>query len=254
MTRTIIAEDEAVSSRRMIKLLEEHQMDVIETCKSVTELEESIVTHGQPDLYFLDIHLSDGIVFDFLDKVKIDAPVIFTTAYDQYAIKAFKQNSIDYLLKPIDKEELNQAIIKFRKRKESHPPVDFTAFSQLLLDQSRQKTYQSRTLIKVGDRYKPVSINSIKLIYVKSKSVYILTDENRNYPLDQSVETMMNTIDPKKFFRINRSTIVHIDYIDDIIRYSNSRLEVKIKSHKSESLIVARDRVPGFKEWMGMTL
>ncbi len=253
MIRTIIAEDEAVSSRRMVKLLEDHQIEVIATCKSVKELEASFIKHGQPDLYFLDIHLSDGIVFDFLEKVKIDAPVIFTTAYDQYAIKAFKQNSIDYLLKPIDKEELNQAINKFRKHTETKPSVDFSAFSQLLLEHSKIKTYQKRILIKVGDRYKPIAIDSIKLVYVKSKSVYILTDDDRSYPLDQSIEMMMNTVDPKKFFRINRSTIVHIDYIDDIIRYSNSRLEVKIKHHNSDQLIVSRDRVLSFKKWLGLS-
>ena len=250
--KCIIAEDEAVAARRMQKLLANHQLEVLRVCKSIQDIQEAIVELGEPDLYFFDIHLNDGLVFQVFEKLTLRSPVIFTTAYDQYAIKAFKQNSIDYLLKPIDKLELKNAIEKFKtQRTDRKTNPDLEALSQMLLGQIHPKSYKERLSVKIGDRIKSIKINDVPIFYSKDKINYLYNDEKRSYPIDSSLDDLEKSLDPSEFFRINRSAIVNINFIQDVYSYSNSRLKLTINLFDLEELIVARDRVKAFKDWLG---
>lgn len=247
MIRAVIVEDEGVASRRMQRMLEARGISVLTDLTSLAELENYLATAAQPDLYFMDIHLSDGVVFELLNDSKLETPIIFTTAYDQYAIKAFKQNSIDYLLKPIDDEELDKAIEKFKKTNQS---VDLSALSALLSAQHPQPIYKDRISVKVGDKIRTIDISEILLFYSSDKINYLHNQEGRAYPIDYSIEEIYKLLDPRKFYRVSRGHIVAISAIKDVIAYSNSRLKVVIDKVDQE-IIVARDRVKDFKQWLG---
>ncbi len=248
MIKAIIVEDEGVAARKMQRLLEARDINILKTVISNEELEHVLSKKVLPDIFFMDIHLSDGVIFDLLAKAKIEVPIIFTTAYDQYAIKAFKQNSIDYLLKPIDEEELDAAIEKFKK---SQQKVDFSALSNLLASQNKPQDYKERISVKVGDKIRSINIQDVKLFYSSEKINYLFNTEGRSYPIDYSIEEIYQKLDPKAFFRVSRGYVVAIDAITDVITYSNSRLKVKIEKGENHEIIVARDRVKDFKEWLG---
>ncbi len=245
--KVLIVEDEGVAARRLTKLLETMGIDVISHCKSNKQLRDYIDNKPEPDLYFFDIHLNDGHIFEIIEDADINAPIIFTTAYQEYAIKAFKQNSIDYLLKPIDEGELKAAIEKFKKHHQTKS-TDLKSLAKVLLGE--KSNYRDRILIKAGTRLKSIVIEDISLFYSENKSSYLLTNEGRSYPLDMSIEQMSKEISPKLFFRVNRGEIINIKHIEDIIVYSNSRLKIILKSTDKE-IICARERVKEFKEWLG---
>jgi len=164
----------------------------------------------------MDIHLSDGIVFDTLAAHKVEVPIIFTTAYDQYAIKAFKQNSIDYLLKPIDEDELDSAIAKLKK---SLPQVDLAALSALLSQQQTTSTptYKERISVKVGDKIRSIQVSEVKFFYSADKSNFLYNSDGRSYPIDYTMEQLYKLLDPNKFYRVSRGHIVNIETISDVI-------------------------------------
>lgn len=245
--KVLIAEDEGIAARKLTKLLMAEGLEVIKHCKSNAELKTYFETESEPELYFLDIHLNDGIVFEFLEECKPKSSIIFTTAYDEYAIKAFKQNSIDYLLKPIKTEELKTAIKKYKAQNQSETNLDLLQLSKLL----HQKKYRERIRIKIGDKLKSIPVLEVKLIYSKEKITFIKTIENRSYPIDFSIAQIHTELEPSKFFQVNRSQIISIDHISEVISYSNSRLKVKLIDDKTEEIIVARERVQGFKQWLG---
>lgn len=249
MIKAIIVEDEAVAARRIKKLVEELDLDVVGMVHTNKELKELISQGITAELFLMDINLSDGLVFETLQEVDLDTPIIFTTAYDEYAIKAFKQNSIDYLLKPIDREELKTAIEKFKSLHQQKTSVDLSKLSALLT--SDRKTYRERIRVKVGDRIKSFKTNEVTCFYSKDKITYLATEEGRSYPIDYTVDAMASELDPSLFHRINRSHIVHIDFIKDVVSYSNSRLKVLMIGVKDDDIVVARDRVKAFKEWLG---
>ncbi|MBT8229115.1 MAG: LytTR family DNA-binding domain-containing protein [Bacteroidia bacterium] len=249
--KCIIAEDEAVAARRMQKLLEENDIEVLRVCKSIIQIKSAVEEIGEPDLYFFDIHLSDGIVFEVFELCTLKSPVIFTTAFDQYAIKAFKQNSVDYLLKPIDRTELKNALNKYKAHHGIQTTPDLGALSQMIFNQISNTQFKERFRIKIGDRLRSVQTKDIILFYSKDKINYLATENNRSYPLDLSLDELSSSLDPKMFFRINRSAIVNIEFIENVISYTNSRLKIEIAGFDHEELIVARDRVKKFKEWLG---
>ena len=248
----IIVEDEAIAARRLQRMLEKKGMFVMKVISSVSNLKEQIHASDQPELYFFDIHLNDGIVFEALENVDFDIPIVFTTAYDQYAIKAFKQNSIDYLLKPIDDEELDAAISKYKKSQTK--PVDISALTALLNNATpsvQKPSYRERISIRIGDKIKTISIIEISFFYSDNKMNFLYTSEGRSYPIEQTIESISKELDPKKFFRVNRGYIVSIDAISEVIAYSNSRLKVKIKKADDHEIIVSREKVKEFKAWLG---
>ncbi len=243
--KALIVEDEAIASRRLKRMLEKENIIVIGVCESNTELQNFLSNNNESLLIFMDIHLSDGLVFETLNQTKIDNPIIFTTAYDQYAIKAFKQNAIDYLLKPFQQAELQKAIEKYNKHQGKASNTDLSALQELLTP----KSYKQRFLIKVGDHLKTINIEDIVLFYSESKINYLSTKEGRNYPIDESLEQISDTINPNIYFKVNRTFIVNINFISDIVVYSNSRLKIVMNNTKHE-IIVAREKVKAFKEWL----
>lgn len=248
----IIVEDEAIAARRLQRMLEKKGLQVIRTISSVSELRDQINSNDQPDLYFFDIHLNDGIVFEALEDVEFDVPIIFTTAYDQYAIKAFKQNSIDYLLKPIDEEELDTAIFKYKKSQKSS--VDLTALTSLLSNVSStppKPSYRERISVRVGDKIKSLTLSDILFFYSENKMNFLYTTEGRSYPLEQTIESISKELNPTQFYRVNRGYVISINAISEVIAYSNSRLKIKIDKASDHDIVVSREKVKDFKSWLG---
>ncbi|MEM6378126.1 MAG: LytTR family DNA-binding domain-containing protein, partial [Bacteroidota bacterium] len=247
--RALIVEDEGVAARRLEKLLKQLDIQVIGQCDSNKTFEQFLNGQDEPDLYFLDIHLSDGIIFDLLQKRPLRAPIIFTTAYDQYAIKAFKQNSIDYLLKPVEVVDLRLAIDKFKQLHQQNPPIDIQTLSQLI--QRNTKTYRNRIMVKVGDHLRTINMAEVTHIYSAQKITFLHVADGRSYPIDRSVDKIMDELDPEQFHRISRSHLISINYITDVISYSSSRLKIKLRGVADQEIVVSRDRVKGFKAWLG---
>ena len=245
----IIIEDEKPAARRLQRMLSRLGREVGILLHSV---EESIIwlkKNPSPSLIFLDIQLSDGISFEIFEHVEVDSAIIFTTAYDEYALKAFKLNSIDYLLKPIDEEELALAIAKFEKRRSSSEEIDLGKLRSLI-SQNSSSVYKNRFTTQVGQHLKFIESNEISCFYSENKGTYIRSSDGKNLPLDVSLEHLEPDLDPKKFYRINRKTIINLSFILDIISYTNSRLEIKLKNFDDFQLIVSRERVKDFKEWL----
>ncbi len=247
----IIIEDEKPSARRLQRMLS--NLDV-ETQTMLHSVEESIAwfqNNEHPDLIFLDIQLSDGLSFEIFEAIEIKSAIIFTTAYDEYALQAFKLNSIDYLLKPIDEDELDKAVQKFKERLPQSKPVtlDFNDIKKLLVNPI-DREYKKRFSIKVGQHLKLINIEDIECFYSENKGTYLYTKEGRNYLLDTTLELLEKELEPLTFFRINRKFYININAIKDMVSYTNSRLQIKLNSYNEQDVIVARERVKDFKTWL----
>ncbi len=247
----IIVEDESIAARRLQRMLADREINVIEIISTVKELKVQLAKKDQPELFFFDIHLSDGLVFDALAEQTLSTPIIFTTAYDQYAIKAFKQNSIDYLLKPVDGEELDAALAKYKNT--IKPQINLEALSSLILGQQTQPAteYRERISVRVGDKIKTYSLKDILFFYSESKMNYLFTAEGRSYPIEKTIEQVFSELNPKDYYRVNRGYIISITAISEIITYSNSRLKVKVNQAPDHEIIVSREKVKDFKAWIG---
>lgn len=244
----IIIEDEKPAARLLARKLEKLNISTSVMLHSVEDSLKWFSQNDQPDLIFLDIQLSDGLSFEIFEHFQIKSAIIFTTAYDEYALRAFKLNSIDYLLKPIDQVELEQAVNKFRERTKGNS-FDFNWVKNMF--QSNEKTFKERFSIKIGQQLKIVITSEIECFYSESKGTYIHTNENRNYLLDATLEQLETELDPKQFFRVSRKFIVNLNAIKEIQIYSNSRLKIILKSYKEDEIIVSRERVSDFKNWIG---
>jgi DNA-binding LytR/AlgR family response regulator len=244
--KVVIVENEQLAAEKLIGLIKNIQpeVEIIQILETVEEAVNWFTQNVSPDLVFMDIQLDDGNSFEIFDAVKITAPVIFTTAYDEYAIRAFKVNSIDYLLKPIEKEALDQALQKYK----SHFAVnDLETKVAGIVNQINTK-YKTRFFIKIGVRFKSIPIENICCFFVQERNTFLKTDEGKSFDLDDSLDQLQKRVDPNLFFRINRNFLVNINYIDEIISYSANRLKLKI--NHEEDLIVSRDKVSDFKHWM----
>lgn len=246
--RVLIFEDEALTAERLTRLLYKYDssIEIIEIIESVKYGIEWFRNNPQPDLIFMDIQLTDGACFEIFEQIKVEAPIIFTTAYDQYAIQAFKVNSVDYLLKPIDYKDLQSAITKFEKLSVKSD-TEKMIYHELI--QQITKSYKQRFLVKVGEQLKYVSANEVAYFTHEEGLVFAYSHAKR-YALDQSIEQIEKLVDPDDFFRINRKMIVSLSSINQIHRYFNSRLKLKVKPDMEEDVIVSRDRVVDFKNWI----
>ena len=249
--KAVIVEDELVAMQTLQRLIKEVSPD-IEVIASLQSVEESIEwfsLHPSPELVFMDIHLADGSSFSIFDKVKINCPIIFTTAYNEYALKAFEVNSIDYLLKPITKKDLQRAIDKY-KNMVSTPMdnVDFTANILAMLNQSRP-VYKSHFLIPYKDKLLPLAVDDIAYLYIESKITNVVTFDKQTYHMDESLEEIMRHLDPVKFFRANRQYIISHNAVKDISVWFGNKLSVNLSVTVPEKIIVSRARVPELKEW-----
>ena len=249
--KVLIIEDEKPAARRLNRMLGKQQVEVGTMLHSVAEAKDWFLANEHPDLIFLDIQLSDGISFEIFEEIEIKSAVIFTTAYDQYALEAFKLNSIDYLLKPIDEDDLSIAIEKFKsfKPQQETSVVSFDDIKKLLLNDNK-RTYKSRFTIKVGQHLKIIESDDIECFYSKDKATYIYTNSERSYLLENSLEQLEEQLNPKQFFRISRKFFININAIKDIVSYSNTRLKIQLHKFNEHELIVSRERVKGFKEWL----
>jgi DNA-binding LytR/AlgR family response regulator len=247
----IIIEDEKPAARRLSRLLAELGVEVSTMLHSVDESIEWFQNNPQPDLIFLDIQLSDGLSFEIFDVVDVKSAIIFTTAFDEYALQAFKLNSIDYLLKPIDDEDLEKAVKKYRNFKPENQKisVDFNDIKKLLVD-PLDREYKKRFTVRVGQHLKIVNADDVECFYSENKGTYAATSEGRNYLLDTTLEQLEEELSPKVFFRVSRKYFVNISHINDIISYTNSRLQIKMKRYNEQEIIVSRERVKDFKLWL----
>ena len=250
MIEVIIIEDEKPAARRLQRMLSNYNIEVRTMLHSVKEAVEWLSANKHPDLIFLDIQLSDGLSFEIFESVNTDSAIIFTTAYDEYALKAFKLNSIDYLLKPIDEEELETAVEKYRSTQHSSENINLQNLRSLLDTTSNKKSFKTRFTAQVGQHLKLVEVSDIACFYSENKATYIHCFSGRNYPIDIPLEQLEQHLDPEKFYRINRKCILNINAIKDIVSYTNSRLEIKLENFNEYQLIVSRERVKDFKLWL----
>lgn len=245
----LIVEDEKVAAERLVGLIKKYDpsIDISEIVQSVKNAVQWLNTHQTPDLIFMDIQLADGLSFEIYEQTIVKTPVIFTTAYDEYALKAFKVNSIDYLLKPVDLNELKNAIDKY---KENNSPKEIPAQVFDSIMHSLTKKYKDKFVINVGEHIKVFTTEDIQCFYSMEKYTFLQNNSGRDYAINYTLDQLEDLLDPARFFRINRKFIVSSSAILDIISFSNSRLQVKLDSNKSDDLIVSREKVQDFKKWL----
>ncbi len=246
----LIIENEKPAADKLLRLLMkiDESITVLGVIETVEEAINRLREKPQPDLILMDIQLDDGLCFEIFETINIDIPVIFTTAYDEYTLKAFKVNSVDYLLKPIDEELLKSALGKFNKLYADKDPFK-RDFKQLLYEFRNQ--YKSRFLIKIGDKYKSVPAVEVNHFHILERNVFVSDYQGKDYDIDYSLEQLQGMLDPRKFFRINRGCIVNIDAITLMYSYSSSRLQLTLKNKgKSDLFVVSRDKVAEFKRWI----
>ena len=253
--KVLIIEDEELAYRRLVKLLSESDPTIqvegpIETVKASIRQLSSGATY---DLIFLDIQLADGKSFSIFETIKLTTPVIFTTAYDEYAVKAFELNSIDYLLKPINAVKLQSALDKYHKMKEVFGGSPTTEFMSELMGRLKMHTevvYQSRFLVSKGDSLYPVSTNEIAYFTAEDKVVFLITIDGKRWIINNSLEELEEKLDPKVFFRVNRQHFVSIHSIRKVHHHFNYKLKLELQPEASEEVIVSKARVADFKSWM----
>ncbi len=250
--KIIIIEDEKPAARLLQRKLEKLGYTIQTLLHSVEESINWFENNSHPDLIFLDIQLSDGLSFEIFDKIEIKSPIIFTTAYDEYALRAFKLNSIDYLLKPIDEDELETAISKFQNQFQtsSVANLDFDAIKRMLINPV-QKEYKNRFSVKIRNQIKVITIDEVECFYSENKGTYLHTNDNRDYLLDCSLEQLETELNPDSFYRISRKFIIPLQSIKEIQVHTNSRLKIILPTYKEDEVIVAREKVSDFKNWIG---
>lgn len=251
--KVVIIEDEHLTAERIASLLgqidPEIRVEVI--IDSVKRSVEWFRSNPQPDLVFMDIQLADGLSFNIFDKIRIEVPVIFITAFQEYAIKAFKVNSVDYLLKPVSKEDLLAALAKYRRyfnRELSIPSIG----GDLLRDirEMISKPYKSRFMIRVGEHIKTVEVENILYFYSLDKGTYLHAEDKHNYVVDYTLGRLEELLDPQRFHRINRKYLITFEAITDVISLSSSKLKVSLLHSDDQEIFISRDRVASFKEWL----
>ena len=252
--KILIVEDEEFAAKRLMQMVSDMipGATIIGPLDSVTATIDHLNSVSDYDLIFLDIQLADGKSFSIFDRIRISIPIIFTTAYDEFALQAFELNSIDYLLKPIKRDKLSLSLEKFNKLKEyyksENPNVRLYEMIKGLIPE--QKVYKDRFLISKGDLMVPVKVSEISCFYAEDKEVILVTHDNHRYFVDFSIEELSGRLDPKLFFRANRQYILSIDAIKKVHNYFNFKLKVEIKTDPKAEIIISRARTAAFKSWM----
>ncbi|HFK5586324.1 TPA: LytR/AlgR family response regulator transcription factor [Elizabethkingia anophelis] len=249
----LIIEDERPNAERLKRLILgiKPQANILSVLESVSESVEWLDSHEKPDLIMMDIKLSDGLSFEIFDKTQlVDVPIIFTTAYDEYAIKAFKQYSIDYLLKPVDKDELAMAFEKYDQldimvNKATNPSIE------KLLDEFRPKNYRTRFLLSYRDGFKTVMVSDVLYFYSEQKITKARLADATDEIIPHTMDELEQQLDPKLFFRANRQFIICINAVEHVYNYFNNKLKVTMRKNTDVEIIVSRDKAPLLKNWMG---
>ena len=247
----LVVENERPAADRIVKMLkkEDRSINILGIAETVEDTINRLQMKPEPDLILMDIQLDDGLCFEIFETISVDIPVIFTTAYDEYTLKAFKVNSIDYLLKPVDEEALSAALGKFRKLHYDNKDPFRKDFRQLINEFRNQ--YKSRFLIKIGEKFRSVTTPEISHFHIAERNVFLSDYHGKDYGIDYSLDQLQEILDPRKFFRINRECIVNIDSISLMYSYSSSRLQLTLKGREQNDLfVVSRDKVADFKKWI----
>ncbi|MDC8002724.1 LytTR family DNA-binding domain-containing protein [Aureisphaera galaxeae] len=249
--KAVIVEDEAIASRRLANLIGElaPEMEIVGQVTSVENGSRWFAENSMPDLIFLDIQLNDGYGFDILDRLEDHPPVIFTTAYNEYAIRGFKYNGIDYLLKPIDKNDLRDALYKFRKNSVAVPSeTDKIAELKKLFS----KEFKKRFMVKVGNHFNTFQVEDIAYFKSHDGLIFLHSHSGQEFPIEYSIDQLEDILDPVQFFRINRKFMVSVQAVQEIHTYFNSRLLLKLQPKEEEQVIVSRERTSNFKRWLDL--
>lgn len=245
----LLIEDEKPAANRLLMLLKVHFPLAIfhGNLDSISASIKWLNSNPAPDLILCDIQLADGLSFGIFEKVKVASPVIFTTAYDQYAIKAFQVNAIDYLLKPIDPTELGRAVEKF-KGFQIPSTIDLRFLKDLL--QPQQVNFKSRFLIRYGEKIQSIPVEDISFVFSEERVTFIQTHEGKKFVIDSTLDQTESQLDPRIFFRLNRKYLCKAEAILEILSYSNSRLKIKIKNCPDNDVLISREKVSDFKNWL----
>ncbi|MFT7162683.1 MAG: DNA-binding LytR/AlgR family response regulator [Bacteroidia bacterium] len=250
MTRVLIIEDEFYAAQKLIRQLQniDPEIEILDTLDSVDESVKWLKAN-EVDLIFLDIHLGDDLSFKIFERINVKTPIIFTTAYDQYAIKAFKLNSIDYLLKPVNKKELEKALEKFHEQKLQSQAFDY---NQLLnsLQSEKNTSYQKRFMVYFGDRVKSIPVEEIAYFFAEGKYAYLISKDDKEYIVDYTLEKLEGLVNKDEFFRINRQFIIRIDSISEMIAYTKGRLKIELQPSCKKEAIVSIEKASEFKKWL----
>lgn len=248
----LIIEDEKPAADRLVRLLKNYYPEAkyVQDIDSIKSAVNWFETHPKPDLFFLDIQLADGLSFEIFKQVEVNSPVIFCTAYDQYAMKAFELNSVDYLLKPIDPEDLEKAIEKFKTRFDKKPEASFDYSKLESLLNAKNQDFKERFVVKVGDKIKAIPTKEIAFFYSESKATFAQDFNGKSFLIDFSLDQLLDVLDPKKFYRLNRKYIASFESIEDMRSYSNSRLKLILKNCKDQDILMSREKVTDFKNWL----
>lgn len=250
--KILIVEDEPLAAAQLAANISalKPESQILAVCDTIKSAVHWLQNNEAPDLAFFDIQLGDGLSFEIFKQIEFTQPVIFTTAYDNYAIQAFKVNSIDYLLKPIDRAELEKALVKFDTIRQAKTSSITPQILQDVLTTLKKKNYKERFLIKIGPRLRVVETKDIQYFYSFEKGTYAKLNDGKDYLMDYSLEVVEEMTDPTLFFRINRKYLVALKSITDVIAYSNSRLKVKLDTTSTDDFLVAREKVKAFKSWL----
>ncbi|MFC5410210.1 LytR/AlgR family response regulator transcription factor [Larkinella bovis] len=246
----LIIEDEELTAERMESLLQQYDASirVMSMLPSVKEAVQWLQTHPQPDLIFMDIHLEDDLCFRIFEQVHLPVPVIFTTAFDEYMIKAFRVNSIDYLLKPVSYDSLSAALQKYHAMKRQFSQTDLETLRQAI---GLPKTeYKTRFLISVGSRLRTIETADVAYFYSEEKITFLVTKDNQRLPIDYSLDKLSPLLNPDDFFRANRQFLLSLPAIKNIHTYSNSKLKLELQPDPRTEVFISKDKVPLFKDWL----
>jgi DNA-binding LytR/AlgR family response regulator len=254
--KVLIVEDEPLGVERLCKHLKsiDPAIDVVGSTASIAASVEWLSAYEQPDIILMDIELSDGQSFDIFNQVEVKSAVIFTTSYDEYALKAFKVNSIDYLLKPVKQEELKASLDKYQRYKEkfaAQPAIDIQAVVRELKMQQQQSPWRTRFLVKKGQRLVSVETYDIAYFFADGRLIYFKTKSNAKYVVDYTMDELEHMLDGHKFYRANRGFIVSIHSIAQIHNYFNGKLKIELYPETEKEVLISRDKAGEFKEWMG---
>jgi DNA-binding LytR/AlgR family response regulator len=249
--KVLIIEDELPAARRIEQLIRQQrsQVEVLAVIDSITEAVKWFAQNPAPELILMDIHLADGLSFDIFQSIQIQSMVIFTTAYDQYAIRAFKVNSIDYLLKPIDALELKSALDKYDQMRGQTSSFDYSMLNGML-DSLKNRNYRERFLVKFGNAFTYIQAQEMRFCYAEDSLVFTRLADGKKYSLDHTLEQLEQLLNPIHFFRINRKILLHIEAVDKIHPYFNNRLKLELQPSPGFEIVVSRERVQDFKNWI----
>ncbi|SFC00312.1 DNA-binding response regulator, LytR/AlgR family [Flexibacter flexilis DSM 6793] len=257
MLKVLIVEDEEIAAEKLEWLILRHDANIVVLDKldSIKSTVRWLENNPAPDLIFLDIHLSDGLSFELFKKVKIDVPIIFTTAYNEFAVKAFEVNSVDYLLKPIKADDIARSLYKYEQlyQQKNTPSLGFdvnTLLEAIRQQQIPTKAYKSRFLVKLGQRIWSVPVEEIAYFFAEDKLIFMVCTDKQKIPVDYTLDQLGEMLDPALFFKANRQFIVKINSISSIMPYSNSRIKVHLQPPEPRELIISNDRAPLFKQWL----